>query len=128
MSTPSDHEEYLQHTLESHIKLGEKKPVSYLPIKTIVDVIGMTVSEYQTKVSAEGNKSIYVSPDDCCILSGIVYAYNERALIQVLERHHDLLVDQGWPLDSDLFLRRLASEWLDEQNPIMPVVKSAFGD
>jgi|SRR5215470_337418 len=115
-------------TLRDHIGVGSHKPVSYLPVRTIEDVIGITVAAYGSMVEANGGKCIVVEPDICCIKSGAVYAYSEHELAAILNRNAALLSANGWPSDPDAFIRRLASKWLPDDAPVMKVVKAAFGE
>ena len=114
--------------LASHLKVGPQKPVSYLPINTIENVIGITVPAYRSMIENSGNKCIVFKADQCCIKSGAVYAYSENDLRAVLNRNMEMLFNNGWPTDLDNFIRRIASEWLDEGNSLMPVIRAIFGD
>jgi hypothetical protein len=119
---------HVSEILESHLKVGPQKPVSYLPINTIENVIGIAIPVYVSMIESSGNKSIVFKSDECCIKSGAVYAYSERDLVDVLNINRERLSDHGWPADVDNFIRRIASEWLDEGSLLMPVVRAAFGD
>jgi hypothetical protein len=43
--------------LDEHLAVGRAKPVSYLPIKTIEDVIGITIQVYASLIEKSGNKA-----------------------------------------------------------------------
>ena len=124
----NERSELIAHMIESHAKVGRLKPVSYLPLKTIENVVGITTAAYQAAVEENGNKFIVLGPDECCIESGAAYAYSEADLTALLESHKDLLRTYGWPTDPADFVRRLGSEWLPQDDPVMPVVMAAFGD
>jgi hypothetical protein len=66
--------------------------------------------------------------EDCCISSGAVYAFNCHYLSKILKDNQTILSEHGWPITPVDFIRRIAAEWVDEENPIMPVVRKAFGD
>jgi hypothetical protein len=114
--------------LEIHLNLGPKKPVSYLPLRTIEEIIGLTVPEYVSLIAKSGNKAIVFSPGRCCINSGAVYAYNYLYLSDVLHDDVDTLSKNGWPSDPDTFIVRIAREWVDTGHPVMPIIKKSFGD
>nr|WP_294547368.1 hypothetical protein [uncultured Rhodopila sp.] len=114
--------------LENHLRVGPEKPVSYLPINTINRVIGIEVTKYESLISKSGSKSLVFGPEVCCIKSGAVYAYHESSLRNILESNKHILLDNDWPSDPVGFITRMADEWLENESPIMPVIKSAFGD
>jgi hypothetical protein len=120
--------DFLQEMIKSHTEVGPGKPLSYLPINTIVNVLGMTVEEYQRLVSTAGNDSILLDENRCCIRSGAVYAFSEKSLDGLLKSNFDLLVMFGWPSRSRDFVEKIAVEWVDENHPIFPIVQQAFGD
>ena len=114
--------------LDKHLAVGRDKPVSYLPIKTIETVIGITIQVYASLIEKSGNKAAIFGPGDCSINSGAVYAYSCKYLTALLKKNEGVLMDHGWPVTAADFIRRMATEWLDEETPIMPVIRRAFGD
>jgi hypothetical protein len=123
-----EHNARVNDIIRSHTKLGGKKAVSYLPINSIATVLGITVERYCQIVEDDGNKAVEFGPTVCCIKSGAVFAYNENALTMILREHRELLSKNQWPLNADDFIRKISSEWLDDLDPVMPIVKEAFGD
>jgi hypothetical protein len=121
-------DEHVKRILDSHLKVGKEKPVSYLPIKTVEDVIGITIQKYKSMIERLGSRGSVFSAEECCIKSGAVYAYSDVYLDQILKANKDVLSENGWPIVPDDFIRKIASEWLDDESPIMPVVKKAFGE
>ncbi|CUX54519.1 hypothetical protein AGR7C_Lc20137 [Agrobacterium deltaense Zutra 3/1] len=62
--------------LSRHVQLGSEKPVSYLPLNTIENVLGLTVDTYREMLRAGGNESMLFEDQQCAINSGAVYGYN----------------------------------------------------
>jgi hypothetical protein len=121
-------DEVANRVLTDHIDIGPKKPVSYLPINTVENVIDIPVSEYKLMIEGSGNQCSIFDTDQCCIKSGAVYAYSREGLDVLLKTHQDALRKYNWPTDPDDFIRRIASEWLEDESPIMPIVRRAFGE
>lgn len=119
---------HAEHILERHLNVGRDKPISYLPIATITQVIGIEISTYTSMLEESGNEFSVFTQEECCINSGAVFAYSRRDLNNVLRKYHDVLTRNAWPTDPNAFVRRLASEWLDDASPILPVVRKAFGE
>ena len=82
--TPSFSPEDRKQILESHLDIGQQKPVSYLPINTIENVLSLSINEYVAMVEEKGHRAIVLGPGECCIKSGAVYAYDCRALGDIL--------------------------------------------
>jgi hypothetical protein len=114
--------------LRDHLNVGRGKPVSYLPINTVEKIIGISIQAYTAEIGKSGNKFAIFSEKECCIKSGAVYSYNNDELNNILNKHKDVLHKNKWPATPDGFIKRIASEWLDEQHPMMPIIKEAFGD
>jgi|GEM_PF-1063881 len=121
-------EAHRQRTLDEHINVGRDKPMSYLPIKTIERVLGITVSDYRSRVEALGHKCAIFGAEACCIKSGAVYAYSDKELHNVLADHAEVLSANGWPTTSDEFVRRVASEWVEGNEYLAQAIKAAFGE
>jgi hypothetical protein len=114
--------------VDNHLKIGPEKPVSYLPIKTVEKVIGISVQDYMSLIERSGNEGIVFGAEDCCINSGAVYAFNCHYLSKILKDNQTILSEHGWPATPVDFILRIAAEWVDEESPIMPVIRKAFGD
>ncbi|HZT18880.1 MAG TPA: hypothetical protein VFA23_05710 [Dongiaceae bacterium] len=119
--------ENTQRLLDTHIHVGPEKAVSYLPLRTVEHVIGITIQVYRSLAKGAGNHSMVFSASDCCIKSGAVYVYDLTSLRKVLRKNRVVLQAHGWPTGPVGFLKRIAREWLDERHPVMPVIREAFG-
>lgn|SRR6476469_2037156 len=121
-------QDYKRRTLKEHVTLGQQKAMSYLPLKTIERVLGLTVDEYRREIEQAGNECIVLSEDETCIQSGAVYAYNRTFLALLLEQYSGLLSAQNWPKSPEGFIRNVAARWYADDEPVMPLVRAAFGD
>lgn len=120
--------EHAKRILDSHLNVGKEKPVSYLPIKTVEDVIRISVRAYESMIESMGNRSSIFPPEECCINSGAVYVYNNLYLDKILKDNIKILSKNDWPDNAEGFIRKIASEWLDDESPIMPIIKKVFGE
>jgi len=62
-----------------HVHVGRDKAVSYLPISTIKNILGLGVEDYRSIVEAAGKKCLVLPADHCCIKSGAVFAYTRTS-------------------------------------------------
>src|SRR3981189_978847 len=113
--------------LNPHWRLGPHKPVSYLPIRTIESVLGLSVDEYWAMIEQAGFRCLVIPASESCIASGSVHAYSELALADVLRAHATALSEHRWPTSSEAFVRRIAAEWLEDGRPALPLVPITFG-
>src|SRR5438105_2094526 len=114
--------------LEKHISLDENKALSYLPIKTIENYLDIEVVRYMELVEASDNECVLLSEKECCIASGAVYCYNKISMEKILLEYQDLVLMCGFPLPVREFVAAIATDWFDTNEPIMPVIRRAFGD
>jgi hypothetical protein len=118
----------LKRMLDVQLSIGEEKPVGYLPIKTVERHIGISIPAYKSMIESRGNSCSVFPPEESCINSGAIYAYNKLYLDKILKDNLDILSKNGWPVAAEDFIRKIASGWLDDASPIMPIIKKAFGD
>lgn len=114
--------------LENYLSVNEVKPISYLPSKTITDVLGMSLENYMKMAREKGLYCAAFSESESCINGGAVYVYDQQHLGALLLRHRKVLHENGWPSDTAGFIQRITSDWLNEEDPLLPVVRQAFGD
>ena len=119
---------HAKRILENHLNIGSTKSLSYLPVATIEQVIGISVPEYLSLIEESGNQFAVFTSKECCIKSGAVYAYSSRDLENILKASREVLTRNDWPTNSKDFIRKLASEWLNDESPMLPVVKKIFGE
>jgi hypothetical protein len=120
--------EIIRSILDEHLSLGPTKPLSYLPQATITKNLGLAVQAYVDLVKDRGAYAIVLGEDECAIGSGAVYAFDRVALNALLEAQGPVLQARQWPLEAEAFVRQVALNWLEEPNPVLPVVHLAFGD
>jgi hypothetical protein len=119
--------------LERHLVLGPQKAISYLPLGTIEKLIGISSSAYTDMITSRGYKSFFIDDERSNINSfsirGAVYAYDEKELGKIIEEYRPVILMSRWPDHPLDFLERLATEWIaDDNHPVMPVIRRAFGD
>jgi hypothetical protein len=56
--------------LRRHVHVGRSKPVTYLPLSTIENVLEMPLEEYVRMVEQAGGKCSVFSESETCIRSG----------------------------------------------------------
>jgi len=90
--------------------------------------MSLSLHEYVSMIESAGNKAIVLNTDECCIGSWAVFAYSPKGLTEILRESGPLLLKRGWPAGPVDFIKKLAAEWLDQDNAMLPVVRRAFGD
>src|ERR1043165_2597062 len=80
-------ESYRRQLLAKHINVGRQKAVSYLPLKTVEGMLGLSIDEYRGLIEQAGNKCVVFSSSETCIDSGAVFAYSVVDLNAILTDH-----------------------------------------
>ncbi|MEH2503387.1 hypothetical protein V1290_002198 [Bradyrhizobium sp. AZCC 1578] len=124
----SEAENLIKEMLRTHVELNERKSVSYLPIKTIQNVLNMTVDEYVSFAKARGNEIAVFDSNSCCIGSGAVYAFRPEFLRIVLNDNAQILSRHRWPTAERAFVEKISSEWMPSDHEVTEVIREAFGD
>ena len=65
---------------------------------------------------------------ETCIDSGAVYVYCEISLSIILENNRQTLLSNGWSAKCNEFVDKIAQNWLQENDPLISVVRAVFGD
>lgn len=112
--------------LRSLNRVGPAKPVGYLPLNTVKDLVNVEV--VMANAAARGLAAAQFGPENCCIRSGALYVYDRQALRRLLRNHADLLAAANMPLDPDHFIARIAAVWLEPSHPVHSIIAQAFGD
>jgi 8-oxo-dGTP pyrophosphatase MutT (NUDIX family) len=118
----------IDQIVEAHTKVGQTKPVSYLPINTIESVLKLTIDRYESLIRETGAECAIFSESETCIRSGAVFAFDPTALMSVLQANRELLAEHGWPQTPAVFISKIAAQWVDEGHPLISVIRRAFGD
>lgn len=118
----------LSRILNSHLILSKRKSVSYLPKNTIENHIGITLEDYTKMILGNKNKYIIFSDKETYIYSGAIFAYNEEFLGELLENNYNIIVENRWTTNPEEFVKRIAFEWIEDDNPIKKIIKLSFGD
>ena len=109
-------------------RVGPTKALGYLPLQTISRFLGLDVEAVIADARSRGLAVLMLGPEECCIKSGALYVYDPVALNAVLHTSGSTLALVGFPTSPESFIRTIAHDWLDPDDPLMPVVKAAFAD
>jgi len=110
------------------LNLGIAKPMGYLPLPFFGKWTSLTIADVKPLISAAGLRYSERPPEECCIKGGALYAWSPVALVELLDRHEDLLEGAGWPKDPENFVSKCAREWVTDEHPIRAVIAQAFGN
>ena len=123
-SVPEDTKDMLRR----HTKLNADKVVSYLPLNTIENVLGMSLETYISIIENNGGSYLIFRENECCISSGAVYAFLPEELGEILKRNKDVLGMVGIPSEPTKFIRAISGTWFESGTNIIPLLKKLFDD
>jgi hypothetical protein len=113
--------------LSSLTQVGPTKPVGYLPLYTICDVLQMDPYALAQDARVNGRSVAIFGADQCCIKSGALYVFDGQSLERLLRSSKLILSANRWPIDPHQFVARIAREWIDDTHAVAPVIERAFG-
>jgi hypothetical protein len=88
----------------------------------------MDVTEVADSFAKRGLKARVFLANECCINSGALYVYDPATLQSVLNAASDVLERNKWPISAELFVDRVAKFWVEENDPVYPVIQRVFGE
>jgi hypothetical protein len=124
---PDLREDEQRDILRSVTDVGRSKPVGYLPLATIRDVLQLDPKVVADAATARGLVAAQFGPEVCCIKSGALYVYHREALANILKVRTDAISMAGLPSDPDRFIAVIAATWFEEDHPARPIIAAAFG-
>lgn len=125
-SDPTYSSKKMEETLDYVRKVGPQKPMGYLSFNTIKKC-GTTVEELRKELEQCGLKTIFLTEEECAVHDGALYAYDEKALSELLQKNKDILEKVGRPTDAESFIRHLKPSALPKTD-IFNIIADAFGD
>ncbi|WP_147283772.1 hypothetical protein [Bosea caraganae] len=114
--------------LESLMGVGPSKPIGYLPLCTIQDVLGVPVAVLLKQMMPRGILALKLNSKECCIKSGALYFYDPVALENLLRVASDDLKQCGWPRTPAEFVKHIAANWYESDHPLIGLIRMAFGE
>jgi hypothetical protein len=118
----------LDSILSSFEDVGRTKAVGYLPIYTIDDVLKESVTDRVEALAARGLSVRVFNRGETCIKSGAVFAYDPEMVYGIIDKHRSALMNKKWEMTPAYVMNRIAIEWYEENDPIMPFIRDLFND
>ncbi len=104
------------------------KSVGYLPIYTIANVLKESVDTLTRDLSLRGLDVRLYQEDETCIKSGALFAFDTNMVRDLIELHKGVLSEKHWALDPEQAITKIAEEWYDESDAIIPFIRDLFGE
>jgi hypothetical protein len=114
--------------LSSLREVGPTKPIGCLPLDTVRRFLRAEPKDVARIAENRGLSATILSKDECCIKSGALYVYDSAALSQLLARNAVLLGETELPAEPESFVRAIAAHWFERDEPIMSLIRAAFGE
>src|ERR1700742_2313163 len=96
--------------LSNLTRVGPDKPIGYLPLYTIRDILVMDPSALARESVTQGFSVAVFQADQCCIKSGALYLYHRSSLEPLLHPASSVLAAGGRPIGPDEFVARTPRE------------------
>lgn len=119
---------FQRESLRLHLELPGNKSLSYLPIRSISRFFHLSLDRYIELAVRQGHAHLVIPARSCRIVSGAIYVFHERRLDDLLSANADLLRCRNWPVKPVGFIREIARILIEDNDPVLPIIRQAFGD
>jgi hypothetical protein len=126
--SPTSDQDVLVRIRRSLTVVGPNKAIGYLPLYTIIDILGADPEDLIAEAHVQGLSTIVLGPEQCCIKSGALYVYDSATLEQLLKTSADLVQTNALSIEPELFVKQIAATWFESTEPVYSVIKAAFGE
>lgn len=121
------HKDKIEHLLNDLRKIGNDKPLGYLPLSTLIEQCGINPYVMREELIQNGLKVIILDHNECSISSGALFAYSEAALQKLLTDNKEVLLSADWPTEAELFIKYLHTV-APRNTALFDLIADAFGD
>jgi hypothetical protein len=108
--------------------VGATKAVGYLPLYTIERVLGQNPAELVQHYRQKGLCVRVFDQNECCIKSGALFVWDYDQASRCIKEFGKSVTEKGWPIDANVVLENIATEWFEKDDPIMPLVYALYGE
>jgi hypothetical protein len=115
-------------TLDDVFHVGPNKPLGYKLLKDLNTLSKVDPVKVEKQLQDKGLITITLTGNECAMSGGALYAWDDRALSDLLLKNQKTLLANNWPIDTRSFVKRSAIEWAQEKTALFDVIADAFGD
>jgi hypothetical protein len=116
----------IERILNDLRKVGKDKPLGYLPLSTIQEECRTDPDALESELRDKGIKTLRI-PFNVDDEAPALFAYDEAALTQHLNRNKQILESAGWPTEPEKFIDHL-KVFAPHRSELFDVIADAFAD
>ena len=115
--------------MDDLFKVGPKKPLGYLPLKTIRSC-GFKPGEVASDLEGRQLQTRFCTKEECKIAGGALYVWDHDALNRLLDTHRSILERHKWGVTPDEFVQDAITKDVprDSHPELYALVGQAFSD
>lgn len=114
--------------MRSLTSVGISKAVGYLPLNTIINVLGYNVDILKSHFISSGLEVNIMNENECCIYSGAFFVYDEIMVRFIATEHSLLLKQMNFNSDPIEIIRLISSFWYEIDDPIMQLIDKLYSN
>lgn len=121
--------ERINRIMDDLRQVGPQKPLGYLPINTLIKICQISPESVEKELHKKGLKTLRLEEEEeeTNVVGGALYAYDENSLQELLTNHQELLTKEGWPVESESFIRNLVVH-APQKTDLFNLIADAFND
>jgi hypothetical protein len=121
--SPTSDQDVLVRIRRSLTVVGPNKAFGYLPLYTIIDILGVDPEDLIAEAHMQGLSTIVLGPEQCCIKSGALYVYDSATLEQLLQMSADLMRTNVLSIEPELFVKQIAATRFEPTEQVYSVLE-----
>ncbi len=106
--------------------VGKNKPLGYLALEVILRT-GTSLEKIKSDLEGKGLKVFALTEDDCEVGSGALYAYDDKALQNILNNNVDILAQNAVPRTALGFILWMAKFDATPGTKLFSLIAEALG-
>jgi hypothetical protein len=109
-------------------RVGHVKAIGYLPLYTIKTYFEKSLEELIVHFANKSLAYFVLEENEGSVKSGALYIYNPGLVEKIMQEHKLDIAAHCWPSNVHECVRKIASEWLNFDHPLLPFIRKLFDD
>jgi hypothetical protein len=114
---------------EDLLNVGSNKPMGYMPIQTLEESLDKDqIKDLIYELVFKGLTITFADENECAVVSGALYAWDQKALNTLLCKNKETLIKEGWPIEAEIFVRHSMTNSAEPMTDLFDLIADAYND
>jgi hypothetical protein len=117
------------YVTEDLLDVGSNKPMGYMPIQTLENCLSKEqIKDLVYELVFKGLTVTFVDENECQVVSGALYAWDQKALTRLLCKNKETLIKERWPTEAETFVRHSMKNSAETMTDLFDLIADAYND